>query len=64
MNPLKIINYIRENKLTKTDFCKKCNIDISLLDGIIYYGKSIDYSITERIASVMGIGVYELFIFD
>ena len=22
MNPLKIINYIRENKLTKTDFCK------------------------------------------
>lgn len=64
MNPLKIINYIRENKLTKTDFCKKCYIDISLLDSIIYYGKTIDYSITERIASVMGIGVYELFTFD
>lgn len=64
MNPLKIINYIRENKLTKTEFCKKCNIDISLLDSIIYYGKSIDYTITERIASVMGIGVYELFTFD
>lgn len=64
MNPLKIINYIREHKLTKTDFCKLCNIKLSMLDDIIYYGKTVDFAIAERIAKSLGLGVYELYTFD
>lgn len=56
-----IINYIREHKLTKEQFCQKCKITIETLDGIVYYGEIIDFKTSERIAKSMGIGVYELF---
>ena len=45
MNPLRILNYIRQNKLTKAEFCKLCKIKVSMLDDIIYYGKTIDFKI-------------------
>ena len=64
MNPLKIINYIRVNNLTKSEFCKICNIKLSILDDIVYYGNNVDFKIVEKISNVMGIGVYELYIFD
>lgn len=64
MNPLKIINYIRENKITKYQFCKKCNITLSTLDAIIYYNKIVSYEILERIANAMGTGVYLLCMYD
>ena len=64
MNPLRIIDYIREHKLTKTQFCKICNIKLSTLDKIVYYGKVIDFSIAEQIAESMGMGVYELYTYD
>ena len=64
MNPLRILNYIRQNKLTKAEFCKLCKIKVSMLDDIIYYGKTIDFKIAERMAESMGLGVYELFMFD
>ena len=60
MNPLKIINYIKQHNLTKDEFCKMCNIDVSTLDGIIYYGYSVDFQIAEQISEVMELGVYEL----
>lgn len=60
MNPLKIIEFIRQQKITKEQFCKLCKIDLSTLDDIIYYGKSVDYKVTERICDVMGIGFYDL----
>ena len=61
MNPLKIIKYIRQNKLTKSEFCKMCNISATTLDSIIYYGKSVDFSVVEKISATIGIGVYELY---
>ena len=64
MNPLKIIEYIRRHKLTKKEFCKMCNIKISILDDIIYYGNITDYNIAEKISNAMGIGVYELYTHD
>ena len=64
MNILRIINYIRKHKLKKSEFCKKCGITLSMLDDIIYYGKSVDFKVAERISQVMGMGVYELYIYD
>ena len=64
MNPLRIIDYIRENKLTKTQFCKMCNISTSTLDTLVYYGKSVDFSIMEKIAEGMNVGVYALYTYD
>ncbi len=61
MNPLKIINYIRQHKITKEMFCKMCNINLHTLDCIIYYGTTIDFEIAERISLAMGVGVYELY---
>ena len=63
MNPLTIIKFIRDNSLTKEEFCKKCNITIDILDNIIYYGTTIEFKIAERISDAMGIGVYELYIY-
>ena len=64
MNILKIIDYIRIHNITKNEFCKKCNIKISTLDDIIYYGKHVDYQVAEKISEVMGLGVYELYILN
>lgn len=64
MDSIKIINYIRKHHLTKSEFCKKCNITLSLLDDIVYYGKSVDFQIAERISDAMGIGVYALYSHD
>ena len=46
MNILRIINYIRKHKLKKSEFCKKCGITPSMLDDIIYYGKSVDFKVS------------------
>ena len=63
MNPLKIIHFIRENKLTKEQFCKMCNISLTTLDNIVYYNNSVDYPTAVRISETMGMGVYELYAF-
>ena len=64
MNPFKIIQFIRQHKLSKEDFCKLCDIDIQLLDNIVYYGYSVEFKIAERIADAMSIGVYLLYTYD
>ena len=64
MNPLRILVFIRKHKLTKDDFCRLCSISVTMLDDIIYYGKIVDFKVSEKIADAMGIGVYELFSFD
>lgn len=48
MNPLKIIRYIRQHNLTKINFCKMCNITLSTLDNIVYYGNNVDYTIAKK----------------
>ena len=63
MNPITIINYIKEHKITKEQFCKMCDITIDTLDGIIYYGQTINFKTAERIAKRMDMGVYELYSF-
>ena len=64
MNALKIIEYIRKHNITKSEFCKKCNISLSTLDDIIYYGKSVDYMVAKKISDTMGIGVYALYSYE
>ena len=64
MNPLKIIEYIRMHNLTKSEFCKMCEITLSTLDNIVYYGNNVDYDVAEKISVAMGIGVYELYVCD
>ena len=64
MNILKIIKYFRRNKITKSEFCAKCNISPSMLDDVVYYGKNVDFKVAERMADMMGVGVYELYTFD
>ena len=61
MNPLIIIEYIRKQNITKEEFCERCNINLSTLDNIVYYGKRVDYEIMEHISIAMKIGVYELY---
>ena len=63
MDILKIINYIREHKLTKSDFCKKCGITPSMLDDIVYFGKSVDFKVAQKLADEIGMGG-ELYIYD
>ena len=63
-NALKIIEYIRKHNITKSEFCKKCNISLSTLDDIIYYGKNVDYMVAEKISDAMGIGVYALYSYE
>jgi len=64
MNPIKIIEYIRQHKLTKSEFCKMCNISLPMLDDIVYYGKTINHKVAEKIADAMGIGFYDLYTYD
>jgi hypothetical protein len=64
MGILKIINYIRKHKLKKSEICKKCGITPSMLDDIIYFGKSVDFKVAQKLADEMGMGVYELYIYD
>ena len=61
MNAIKIINFIREQSITKEEFCKLCNITTTMLDDIIYYGEFISFEVCERVADVMEVGVYELY---
>lgn len=62
MNSLKIIEYMREHKLSKCDFCKLCEIDIQTLDEIVYFGK-YDNQTLEKIATKLNINYYQFFIY-
>ena len=63
MDILKIINYIRKHKFKKSDFCKKCSITPSMLDDIVYFGKSVDFKVAQKLADEIGMGG-ELYIYD
>ncbi len=59
---IEIINtYIKENKLTKTGFCKKCKVGLSTFNKIIS-GKNFNLIFLFRIAKTMKIGIAELFV--
>ena len=63
MNRFKIIEFFKTQRITKSEFCKKCKITIFTLDNIVYYDASVDFAVAERIAAVMGLGVYQLYTF-
>ena len=35
LNTKPILNYLEKNNLSKTDFCKKCNISLQTLNNIL-----------------------------
>ena len=55
-----IDEYIRKNKLTKTQFCKLCNVDIRTLRNI--YSGDIDFQIIFlfRVARRLNVGIGQL----
>lgn len=60
MNPLIIIEYIRQHKLTKEEFCKFCEINIETLDDMIYFDKYNNETL-EKISDKTNIGYYQFF---
>lgn len=61
MNPLVIIQYIRQHNMTKSEFCKICSITIQMLDDIVFYGKCPNYKVAEKISKATKLGIYELY---
>ena len=56
-----IQKYIKENNLTKQQFCKKCNISTSVLNKILNEQYNIHISALFKIAKVINIQVFEFF---
>jgi len=56
----KIKQFIEQNSLTKTRFCKLCKIGIATLNKI-YGGKDFNLIAAFKIAKVMNVRVSELF---
>lgn len=56
INPDKILKYIKDNKLTKEEFCNKCKIDLSTLKEILK-GEKVEFSIFYRLAQTMKIDI-------
>ena len=59
---LKLIkNYIKENQLTKTEFCKRCKIHISVLNKIFVNQTNFRYIALFKIAKELNIHIAKLF---
>ena len=61
-NSMLIIKYMRNNKLSKEQFCQLCNIDLTTLDDIVYFGK-YQYETLSRIGEKIDAGIYEFFMY-
>lgn len=55
-----IENYLKENKITKTKFCKLCSISLCTLEKIIN-NKNYRINALFKIAKVLKIQVYQMF---
>ena len=55
-----IENYLIENKISKTEFCKLCGISVYTLEKITN-NKDYDISALFKIAKVVKIKVYQMF---
>ena len=59
---LKLIkNYINENQLTKTEFCKRCKIHISVLNKIFVNQTNFRYIALFKISKELNIHIAKLF---
>lgn len=60
VNTQLIKNYINDNKLTKTAFCKRCKISIGTLNRI-FSEKNVDIRAIFKIARIMNKNICDLF---
>ena len=56
-----IENFIKENNLSKSKFCKKCKISQSTLDKIMTNSENFRIIALFKIARVLKIQVFEMF---
>lgn len=57
-----ITTYLKENKMSKTKFCKMCGINFSTLKKILNNQKNFKVNALFKIAKVLNMQVYEIFI--
>ncbi len=62
INIQRIQSYIRENKMSKTAFCKKCNISYHTLQKIFNNTFNGNIIILFKIARVLDVAIKDLFI--
>lgn len=55
-----IKNYLKENKMSKTKFCKLCGINFSTLNKILNNQKDFRVNALFKIAKVLNLQVYEI----
>lgn len=55
------INYMKENNLSKTKFCKMCKVSPFVLQKILQNNCTFRITALFKIARVMKIQVYEMF---
>lgn len=56
-----IKNFITENKISKTKFCKMCKISPSTLNKILANGENFRIIALFKIAKVLKVQVYQMF---
>ena len=57
----KIKNFILENKISKTKFCKMCNISTSTLNKILTNDDNFGIIALFKIAKVMKVQIFQMF---
>jgi len=61
-NSIKIFVYLEENKLSKAQFCKQCDISVGTLNKLLGGSMNIRVSIVFKVASFTKISSDDLFI--
>ena len=56
-----IKNYITQEKITKTEFCKRCQIGIGTYNKIMKNNTNIRLTVLFKIARVINIPVFNMF---
>ena len=56
-----IINFMKENSLTKTQFAKLCRIGVGTLNRVLSNCENIDVIVLFKIAKAMKVQCYQLF---
>ena len=62
LNTELIVGYMWRNKLTKTAFCKKCNISYSVLKKILNEQLNFRFSCVVKICRVLKIELKDIFV--
>lgn len=56
-----IRDYILENKIGKTEFCKRCGISLKTLNKILSCEGDVNFSTLIKITKVLNIQIFEFF---